>query len=82
MYNIAGNEEISIYPNPANQEVYSRLTDNEFAYSVFNILGEKLMEGYSNGTHSINVSNLSAGMYVFEIQQDHKIIRQKQLIIH
>lgn len=66
----------SIYPNPAN-EIINLDIDKSFNYNIYNLIGKLLVKGKSN-QKSINVSNLSKGIYLLEIETfENKIYIQK-----
>jgi len=64
------NNEIEIYPNPAGDKLYiSNPSSFELAteFSLYNVMGEKIMKGElssSNNVSTIDVSELSRGLYV------------------
>lgn len=67
---------LNIYPNPAN-EIINLDIDKSFNYNIYNLIGKLLVNGKSN-QKSINVSNLSKGIYLLEIEaSENKIYIQK-----
>ena len=72
---IAGNpftEDLFLYPNPANDELtvnYSLFADGNIKLSLFNMIGEKVIEILNNyelkGVHNLNINlgTLPAGVY-------------------
>jgi hypothetical protein len=70
----------SIFPNPANAGVQIVLGDDA-KLSVFNSLGEIVMEAeLTAGTHSINTSTLSEGIYLVRTQNANGISTQRLII--
>lgn len=62
----ANNYNMEIYPNPSNGLLNIRtLDDRTVSYQIYNLMGQPLKSGTLN--QEINVSDLSAGMYVIEI---------------
>ncbi|MFC7356103.1 S8 family serine peptidase [Jejudonia soesokkakensis] len=67
--------DITMYPNPANEEVFVRLSNMisaSYGLTITNSLGQTLMtlneRAFTNNQASINVSALAAGMYFVTIQ--------------
>lgn len=61
MANEMGNELI-IYPNPANNMLFVSSTEEIQTVEIFSMTGMKVLE-QSNDSNSIDISNLSSGMY-------------------
>ncbi len=63
-------ENITIYPNPASNEIFINL-DQRYSgrsYSVYNYIGEKVLSGYLNSFNSpLDISKLHSGTYFLEI---------------
>ncbi|SEB40553.1 Por secretion system C-terminal sorting domain-containing protein [Tenacibaculum sp. MAR_2009_124] len=61
--------EITVYPNPVENTVFIDSQYDKVNVSIINLLGEfvKKEEGVSEG---VNVSNLSQGMYILQIEKD------------
>ncbi len=57
------NRNIYLYPNPANSELFLQ-NKKEKMYSILNINGVKLIEGYED---KISIQSLAAGMYFVAI---------------
>lgn len=72
----------SIYPNPSNGHFTIQLKDSNEASNIeiLSILGQKIFtkENY-NGT-SLNVNNISKGIYIIRITQDSKTTSKKIII--
>lgn len=80
--NSSSNDEVSVYPNPVRSglsaHLPARFTGN-ITIRLYNMLGQKLMEKKNvvNGTYSIDVSRLLAGMYVLEVRNSGNVSVQK-----
>ncbi len=62
------NEHIRLYPNPAQDEVYVEMMDQqELDVQIFNLQGQWLSERKMQTSGSLDVSNLEAGVYLFKI---------------
>ncbi len=75
-----------IYPNPAKNEVtvYGFEENIKVEYVVYNLLGafEKIgKEIIKDGFFKLNVSTLSAGNYILEIQSNGLVIAKEPLIV-
>ncbi|MBO6632714.1 MAG: fibronectin type III domain-containing protein, partial [Psychroserpens sp.] len=65
------NKELSIYPVPFEDILNLRIQDENFNIKLFNIQGKLLIETENN--KRINTSNLSAGIYIINIQTNNKM---------
>ncbi len=69
---------ISIYPNPANNILNINANSNINKVEVFNMLGQNVMTVSVNDNNtSINTSNLSKGMYMLKLHTDNGVVNQK-----
>lgn len=68
--NEASKEKISMYPNPASDQVIIQGFD-QGAYRIVNNLGEIVAQGTVNGG-LVDVSKIANGIYQMEILQDNK----------
>lgn len=76
---------ISIYPNPAAENVTIPLppNTNKAELLVYTIQGQLLSQTQLTGTQTINTSNLANGVYLFVIQSNGSIVgREKVVIAH
>jgi Zn-dependent metalloprotease len=74
--------DIKIYPNPAKNTLYISgfpESSNEIIIELQNIEGKTLKQAVLNG-NSLDISDLSTGMYVLKIQIQDEIIHQKLMI--
>ncbi len=73
------NEEvgsISIYPNPSDNTITLLNITQEYSISVYNMLGQKVKEQQIDANkNSIDISNLSLGIYVVKINDYNKVLR-------
>jgi len=66
--------QITIYPNPTSYEL--RIDGVAADYSIFNVMGQIVMQGNLSG-NSINVSSLASGIYYLKISgQTLKFIKE------
>jgi len=75
------NDELKIYPNPANKSIAVRIPDDMKSYEInlLNMLGQTLLKTKSN---VIEVSNIPNGIYFVNVQSDKTILNKKVIINH
>lgn len=76
--NIETDENISVYPNPANDKLYIN-ANNITSVEIYNLIGE-VVASYGNMT-AINTSDLSIGTYIVKVITDSKVFTQKINIV-
>lgn len=78
--------DIAIYPNPAHNVVQINLQNTSETLSsikLFDVLGKTItsIENIMANQTSIDVSNLSKGVYLLELTSEHNLTQIKKLII-
>ena len=76
------NENIRIYPNPANDFINIEINDNHngnFNISIYNSLGIKVME--TSNENTINIEDLPSGMYFINVTTEN-LNKTKKIIIN
>lgn len=74
--------DYSVYPNPANEVLTISISENNTSISIFDIVGKNVAEmKLINGTNSLNIENLNAGVYFYSIKRNGNIIETKKLIV-
>lgn len=69
-------ESFALYPNPVESELNISLSEaNGYSYKIINTLGQQLGSGQVSGT--IDVSRLSTGIYLIELNNGAKKIVKK-----
>ena len=63
------NIDIKIYPNPSTKLLQVSGLIKKEQYKIYNILGEKVMEGIITENENINIRNLKNGVYLFRINK-------------
>lgn len=78
-------EGISIYPNPVKDElnINIQLEEDETAsWSVLNINGQLIQSGsLNNDNNTIDLSDLSQGVYFIQIKVNNQLIKTEKLIV-
>jgi len=63
---------VSIYPNPAIDELTVTLSDaSQHSYALLDALGHEVQSGKVQGKSTIDIGNLNCGMYFIRIDQQH-----------
>lgn len=70
-------ENFTVYPNPAVNEIEVRILAEENAsYQIHSMLGQVVKVGTLHNS-TINVSNLKAGMYILQVNDGDEILTKK-----
>jgi uncharacterized protein (TIGR02145 family) len=74
-------EIISVYPNPATENISIISTNEIFEVSILNSFGQSVYESQINDTNiQINTSNLESGIYIIRIKTMNGLITHKLII--
>lgn len=72
-------QKLEVYPNPVSDVLYIKgLSCETIEYAIFNVLGQKVAEGASNG--SISVADLEKGIYVLQIKGEEHLETAKFIV--
>lgn len=72
-------QKLEVYPNPVSDVLYIKgLSCETMEYGIFNVLGQKVIEGISNG--SISVADLEKGIYMLQIKGEEHIETAKFIV--
>ena len=78
------NEAVVVYPNPFSSSIsllYNNTSINTLEFSLFNILGERVVaQQITNASAQIETSDLSAGVYYYQIISTNKTTQSGKLI--
>ncbi|GAA4281135.1 T9SS type A sorting domain-containing protein [Gaetbulibacter aestuarii] len=71
---------IKLYPNPTNDilKISLKTSSNKITYDVFDIRGQKIFQVISS-EKQLNVSNLTAGLYIIKVTTDERVFVGKFL---
>lgn len=62
------NHSITISPNPARSEIrITGITEGQYAFTIYDQNGRKVLEGENTNGNSINITTLSAGLYSIQV---------------
>lgn len=76
---LASQQSLEVYPNPASDVIYVKLPHREqIEYSIYNVMGQKVTAGYSEGT--ISVADLEQGIYILQIRDDNSLETAKFVV--
>lgn len=74
-------EDFSIYPNPAKSWVQVDASFTIDQISIFNLTGERILQIKGEGkTSKLNIGQLSAGIYILQINSSQRSLTKKLLI--
>src|SRR5699024_8646514 len=74
-------EMVKLYPNPMSNQLYIEGLSESTELAIYDISGQKLLNQEVNtSTESIDVSNLSAGIYLYAFKRDGKSLKTGKLI--
>ena len=72
-------QSLEVYPNPVSDVLYLKDKPCEVVdYAIFNVLGQKVMAGSTNG--SISVAELERGLYILQIKGD-KLLKTAKFLV-
>ncbi|MFA5557231.1 MAG: T9SS type A sorting domain-containing protein [Flavobacteriaceae bacterium] len=69
--------QLRLYPNPTNGLVYIEAEENIQSYEVYNIVGQRLMNGNSN---VINLQELSIGTYIVKVKMQSGSVSTQKIV--
>jgi hypothetical protein len=70
-------QQIKIYPNPSNSIIYLKSYNNPIIkIQIFNLMGRRIKR-IKNNFESINISDLSKGIYIMKIDTEYGSINKK-----
>lgn len=74
--------EVNVYPNPTKDFIYIKAEGQEKNISIVSVTGEEVLNETFIGNTSINLDNLTNGVYVYTIRDNNKeVIKASKLII-
>ncbi len=76
------NNNVSVYPNPADNVINVNANSNISNVEVFTIAGQKVGDFTANSTNTaISTSNLTNGLYLMKIHTDNGVINKKFSVV-
>ena len=82
--NILGVEEnegnIRIFPNPVKNTLYIKGGDAEYSFVLYNGMGQVVANGTANGTHQIDCSVMSKGIYFLHLNTGANAMVEKVVV--
>ena len=73
------NMSFEVYPNPVHNTLHIN-GNGEFTYSLYNSMGQEMAKGNAQGSHQINVNNLTNGVYFLRITSGNQTNVQKIVV--
>lgn len=78
---VNGNGEIVVYPNPARNFIHlTNIPESGYSYQIFSINGSILKEGSVVVSSSINIENLSKGVFFLKVKKENEIVLNKKIM--
>ena len=72
-------QQLAVFPNPVSDVLYLKnLPCETVGYSIFNVLGQKVAAGSSNG--SIPVAELGKGVYILQVKGENFLETNKFVV--
>ena len=66
--NVANNNDVKVYPNPASDKLYINSRQNEMlSYTLVSVRGQVVANGTINGKTTIDISSLPNGLYFYTL---------------
>lgn len=79
---ITSNNEVSIYPNPSSESVFIDTKDVEVtSIDIYTISGKRMETTISNNGYTLQVSQLTPGVYIFKIHLENNSTEVRKVII-
>ena len=82
---VASKDAVKAFPNPASDMInFTFPASNNVTISIFDISGKKVVDQMvdgSNGTYRLNTSNLTSGIYFYQITFDNTIVTRKFSVV-
>ncbi len=70
------NKNISVYPNPGNDIIHLSAGVNGLHFKLFDTNSKVVIENNFSSETTVNISQLSGGIYIYEISQGNKILKR------
>lgn len=79
VHELASRQSIEVYPNPATDVLYiNNLPDKTVDYAIFNVLGQKVIAGSTDGT--LSVADFEKGIYLLQIKGENFLETTKFIV--
>jgi hypothetical protein len=73
-------EMFSVYPNPTNNMLTIITGNTEFAYVLFNDMGQAVVKGDAHGAVQVSVESLAKGVYFLRITSNQQMRMEKIVV--
>ncbi len=71
--------EFSVYPNPVNGTLYIN-GGSQYSYVMYNGMGQQVAAGEASGSQTINVSNMTKGVYFLRLTSGAQVSIEKVVV--
>ena len=72
--------DFEIYPNPVNSTLYIQGGETEYSYTMFNGMGQQVAKGNAKGATTIDVNNMSKGVYFLRVNTSNGTTTKKVVV--
>lgn len=80
--NQISNSKIFIYPNPADKEVFIKTKSELAEIKIFNMNGELVFFEKNQSNNSVNISDLTEGIYILYVKTKQESFYHKLMVKH
>jgi hypothetical protein len=78
IYETASENNIMLFPNPANNYIEIETDLKDYSISIFDVMGKLMLkEKNSQNKTRIDISDFSIGIYFIQLQSGEKILNKK-----
>jgi hypothetical protein len=78
-------EVVDIMPNPASENlninIKNMVSEVNYTYELVNITGQKVMQGQLSDQNDLDVSTMSQGIYIMNINKDGSKVKTQKVVI-
>ena len=72
--------QFNVYPNPASQNVFLKLSDEVFNVEIYSLLGKLITSEHNNKI--VNIETLHSGTYILKVTAENRVGYRKIVIIN
>jgi hypothetical protein len=74
------NEDLSIFPQPAHDQLYIKQAYGKLSLSIYDAQGKLLLEKQIDNNTGIKIDQLPVGMYFYEFKKNQKSVKSGKLL--
>ncbi|WP_165698077.1 carbohydrate-binding protein [Flavobacterium nackdongense] len=73
-------DQIIVYPNPVENEVFITNIEGDFSFKIFDLTGKNIIKGNHQTSGGIDVSKLNKGTYLLEISDNNNLRKTVKIL--